>query len=90
MTGIGFVWLGVLLFFDRKLIAMGDILFLAGFAFLSGFHRTIRCVAYIFRKQQAAALPRVCAGCAPTDVPCRNEIPLPQVLPPVGALAGQK
>ena len=35
---------GVLLFFDRKLIAMGDILFLAGFAFLSGFHRTIRCV----------------------------------------------
>ena len=41
----GFVWLGVLLFFDRKLIAMGDILFLAGFAFLSGFQRTIRYVA---------------------------------------------
>ena len=43
----GFVWLGVLLFFDRKLIAMGDILFLAGFAFLSGFHRTIRCVSLL-------------------------------------------
>ena len=39
------MWLGVLLFFDRKLIAMGDILFLAGFAFLSGFQRTIRYVA---------------------------------------------
>ena len=61
---------GVLLFFDRKLIAMGDILFLAGFAFLSGFHRTIRCVP--LPPQATPARPSLstrCNGGAPDLIP---------------------
>jgi len=38
--GVLFLFLGVMLFFDRGLLALGNILFLTGFAFLSGPMRT--------------------------------------------------
>ena len=41
VLGLGFMTLGVLLFFDSGLIAIGDILFLASFPFLVGVQSTI-------------------------------------------------
>jgi len=38
--GVLFLVLGMLLLFDRKLLAMGNILFLVGFCFLSGLRRS--------------------------------------------------
>ena len=42
MTGCGtlFLTLGIFLFFDRGLLAVGNILFLAGLAFIIGYQRT--------------------------------------------------
>ena len=36
------MFLGVMLFFDRALMTLGNIMFLVGFAFLSGISRTIK------------------------------------------------
>nr|CCA26423.1 vesicle transporter GOT1Blike protein putative [Albugo laibachii Nc14] len=40
--GFGFLLLGVILFFDAALLALGDILLLSGVALTIGFQRTIR------------------------------------------------
>lgn len=40
--GCLFLGLGVLLFFDRPLLAIGNLLFLCGFPFLIGFERSVR------------------------------------------------
>jgi hypothetical protein len=40
--GLGFLSLGVVLFFDKGLLAMGNILFLAGIIFIIGMERTYR------------------------------------------------
>ena len=44
LTGFGsvFLFLGMILFFDRVLLAFGNILFVAGLACLIGFQRTYR------------------------------------------------
>lgn len=44
LLGLGglFLALGVLLFFDRALLAVGNLLFLCGFPFLIGFDRSLR------------------------------------------------
>ncbi|XP_014674633.1 PREDICTED: vesicle transport protein GOT1B-like [Priapulus caudatus] len=39
--GIAFLFLGVLLLFDAGLLALGNILFLSGLAFVIGFQRTL-------------------------------------------------
>mmetsp|Transcript_6466 Transcript_6466/g.8229 ORF Transcript_6466/g.8229 Transcript_6466/m.8229 type:complete len:150 (-) Transcript_6466:576-1025(-) len=39
--GVVFLLLGMMLFFDSKLLAMGNIMFLVGFTFLSGIRRTL-------------------------------------------------
>lgn len=40
--GIAFLMLGVLLLFDKGLLAIGNILFLSGLAFVIGLERTFR------------------------------------------------
>ncbi|XP_059080655.1 vesicle transport protein GOT1B-like isoform X2 [Tigriopus californicus] len=40
--GVSFLFLGVLLLFDKGLIAIGNILFLSGLAFVIGLERTFR------------------------------------------------
>eukprot|EP00753_Platysulcus_tardus_P004893 PLAT1275.1.p2 GENE.PLAT1275.1~~PLAT1275.1.p2 ORF type:complete len:140 (-),score=52.15 PLAT1275.1:447-866(-) len=41
LLGVLFLGLGVVLFFDRALLMMGNVLFLAGFTFLSGLTSTL-------------------------------------------------
>ncbi|KAK8782746.1 hypothetical protein V5799_015912 [Amblyomma americanum] len=40
--GVAFLFLGVLLLFDKGLLALGNILFLTGLAFVIGLERTFR------------------------------------------------
>jgi hypothetical protein len=44
LTGLGFLFLflGMILFFDSGLLAIGNILFLAGFPFIIGFSRSLQ------------------------------------------------
>jgi hypothetical protein len=39
--GLGFIFLGVLLFFDRSMIAIGNVLFLMGLCFAIGAQRAL-------------------------------------------------
>ncbi|XP_046391308.1 vesicle transport protein GOT1B [Ischnura elegans] len=47
--GIGFLFLGVLLLFDKGLLAIGNILFIAGLACVIGLERTFR---FFFQKHK--------------------------------------
>ncbi|KAK8394551.1 hypothetical protein O3P69_006600 [Scylla paramamosain] len=40
--GVTFIFLGVILLFDKGLLAIGNILFLAGLAFVAGLERSFR------------------------------------------------
>ncbi|KAG0725713.1 Vesicle transport protein GOT1B [Chionoecetes opilio] len=40
--GVSFIFLGVILLFDKGLLAIGNILFLAGLAFVAGLDRSFR------------------------------------------------
>ena len=54
LTGFGmaFLFLGVVMFFDKGLLAMGNILFLAGLAFVIGVERTFR---FFFQRHKLRA-----------------------------------
>ncbi|KAL8611771.1 golgi transport 1B [Nucella lapillus] len=50
--GIAFLFLGVLMFFDKGLLAIGNILFVSGLAFVIGLERTFR---FFFQKHKVKA-----------------------------------
>ncbi|XP_046373354.1 vesicle transport protein GOT1B-like [Haliotis cracherodii] len=50
--GIAFLFLGVMFLFDKGLLAIGNILFLAGLAFVIGLERTAR---FFFQKHKVKA-----------------------------------
>ncbi|KAL5007769.1 hypothetical protein ScPMuIL_016575 [Solemya velum] len=50
--GIAFLILGILFFFDKGLLAIGNILFIAGLAFVIGLERTFR---FFFQKHKVKA-----------------------------------
>ncbi|KAI8732461.1 vesicle transport protein GOT1B [Biomphalaria glabrata] len=50
--GIAFLFLGMLLFFDKGLLAIGNILFISGLAFVIGLERTFR---FFFQKHKLKA-----------------------------------
>lgn len=47
--GISFLFLGIILFFDRGLLAIGNILFITGLTFVIGLERTFR---FFFQKHK--------------------------------------
>ncbi|XP_052223920.1 vesicle transport protein GOT1B-like isoform X2 [Dreissena polymorpha] len=50
--GIAFLFLGILFFFDKGLLAIGNILFIAGLAFVIGLERTFR---FFFQRHKVKA-----------------------------------
>ncbi|KAL8593769.1 golgi transport 1B [Nucella lapillus] len=50
--GVAFIFLGMLLFFDKGLLAIGNILFISGLAFVIGLERTFR---FFFQKHKVKA-----------------------------------
>ncbi|KAK3102704.1 hypothetical protein FSP39_013311 [Pinctada imbricata] len=50
--GIAFLFLGVLFFFDKGLLAIGNILFISGLAFVIGLERTFR---FFFQRHKVKA-----------------------------------
>ncbi|XP_076451089.1 vesicle transport protein GOT1B-like [Babylonia areolata] len=50
--GIAFLFLGMLMLFDKGLLAIGNILFISGLAFVIGLERTFR---FFFQKHKAKA-----------------------------------
>ncbi|WAR03354.1 GOT1B-like protein [Mya arenaria] len=50
--GIAFLFLGILFFFDKGLLAIGNILFVCGLAFVIGLERTFR---FFFQRHKVKA-----------------------------------
>ncbi|KAL4225599.1 golgi transport 1B [Mactra antiquata] len=50
--GIAFLFLGILFFFDKGLLAIGNILFISGLAFVIGLERTFR---FFFQRHKMKA-----------------------------------
>ncbi|XP_071120201.1 vesicle transport protein GOT1B-like [Mytilus edulis] len=50
--GIAFLFLGIMFFFDRGLLAIGNILFIVGLSFVIGMERTVR---FFFQKHKIKA-----------------------------------
>ncbi|XP_060551528.1 vesicle transport protein GOT1B-like isoform X2 [Ruditapes philippinarum] len=50
--GVAFLFLGILFFFDKGLLAIGNILFIAGLAFVIGLERTFR---FFFQRHKVKA-----------------------------------
>ncbi|XP_055371356.1 vesicle transport protein GOT1B isoform X1 [Condylostylus longicornis] len=59
--GISFLLLGVLLLFDRGLLAIGNLLFLSGLACVIGFKRT---ATFFFQRHKIKATISFFGGCA--------------------------
>uniref|UniRef100_A0A0G4I9K1 Vesicle transport protein n=1 Tax=Chromera velia CCMP2878 TaxID=1169474 RepID=A0A0G4I9K1_9ALVE len=50
ILGVAFTFLGILLFFDRAFLALGDLAFLTGLCFILGLQKTAR---FFFKKEKA-------------------------------------
>ncbi|CAF4485108.1 unnamed protein product [Rotaria magnacalcarata] len=50
--GVGFIFLGMIFLFDKGLLAVGNILFLAGLSMIIGFERTLR---FFFQRNKIKA-----------------------------------
>uniref|UniRef100_A0A8C6V104 Uncharacterized protein n=1 Tax=Neogobius melanostomus TaxID=47308 RepID=A0A8C6V104_9GOBI len=63
LTGFGvfFLFFGMILFFDKALLAIGNILFVVGLAFMIGLERTFR---FFFQKHKLKATGFFLEGCS--------------------------